>query len=419
MEPYDVIVAGAGPSGLCAAMAASRQGARVALVERFGIIGGNLTVGHVGPIMGSVSSGTMAEEINAQVKREGFQNVHQDIELTKIRLTEWLQTSCAHVFLNTPIVDVVQENHALKGVIVGTQNGLQAIEGKIIVDATGDGVVAYLAGAPTEAGRTADRLMQPASVLFTLCHIDKRQTLYCGHEEDDTILPGGSYLDQCKEACAVGKLPQSVNIVRLYPTEYEDERLVNATQVNHINGLSADDLQLAQTELRGQMLQIVDFLKTAVPGFENCRIKDSSDVVGIRETRRVIGDYMLQADDLLNGRKFEDVMVHNACFPIDIHNPDGAGQAETVGCPHTVQPYDIPYRCFVPKDVEHLYVAGRCISGTHRAHASYRVMNICMAMGEAIGIAASLCAKKSISPRELDYHEVQCKLIEKGIHLFK
>lgn len=129
-----------------------------------------------------------------------------------------------------------------------------------------------------------------------------------------------------------------------------------------------------------------------------------------------MGDYIITAEELAEGKRFEDVIVHNAEFIVDIHNPAGAGQAEAKI--QYVKPYDLPYRCFIPRKVENLYVAGRCISGTHRAHASYRVMSICMAMGEAVGVAASLCAAKGCTPRELDVKLLQDTLSAKGIDLY-
>ena len=413
---YDVVVCGGGPAGMCAAMAAARQGADVALIERAGSIGGNIVTGHVGPFLGKTSEGTMADEVRKLLGVKG-EEASPDVEEAKIELIKWIDRPDIHVFLNTPVTDVIMDNDAVEGIVIGTQSGIKAIKGKVFIDATGDGAVAYMAGAPFEMGRGGDGLVQPATIMFTLSGINPEQSIECRHEEHDTMLEKGNYLELCKEACRRGELPQSVNIVRLYPTKHADERMVNATQLNKINGLLPEDIFKAQAGLRRQIPQVIDFLKENVPGFENCRLRDSSDIVGIRETRRVLGEYILCDSDLTSGRRFEDVVVHDADFCIDIHNPDGAGQAESEGCPEQVVPYDIPYRCFVPKKVERLFTAGRCISGTHRAHASYRVMNICMAMGEAVGIAAALCAATGQSPRMLDYKIVQSRLEEKGIIL--
>ena len=136
----------------------------------------------------------------------------------------------------------------------------------------------------------------------------------------------------------------------------------------------------------------------------------------MRETRRVQGEYVITAKELAAGKRFWDVVVHKAEFIVDIHNPAGAGQAEDKI--QYVVPYDLPYRCFVPLKVENLLTAGRCISGTHRAHASYRVMSICMAMGEAAGTAAALCIKEGCTPRSLEVKKLQDVLTEKGVDLF-
>jgi hypothetical protein len=182
--------------------------------------------------------------------------------------------------------------------------------------------------------------------------------------------------------------------------------------------LDLHDYTAAQMQLRDQMLAVVQFLKNNVEGFENIRIKDSSEGIGVRETRRVMGQYLLTAEDLLAGKRFPDVVVHRASFAIDIHNPNGAGQAESDTIPVQVTDYDIPYRALVPLKTQNLYLAGRCISGTHRAHASYRVMNIAMNIGEAVGAGAALCAKNGCTPAELDVREVQQVLTSRGIDLF-
>ena len=172
----------------------------------------------------------------------------------------------------------------------------------------------------------------------------------------------------------------------------------------------------ADVALRKQIRTLVQFFRDHLPGYENCKCIASGDTTGIRESRRVIGDYVITAEELAAGKRFKDVIVHKAEFIVDIHNPSGAGQAE-----ETIQyckPYDLPYRCFIPKGIANLYTAGRCISGTHRAHASYRVMSICMAMGEAVGVAAALCVKKNCDTRNLQISELQEMLCRKGIDLF-
>lgn len=361
---FDVVIAGGGPAGICAGVSASQLGAKVLIVERAGIVGGNLTIGHVRPISGAYLANSAAYHIEKLLRG------NEDIEMTKILLTKLIKDNGITLYLNTSLADVIMEGNKIKELIITTQNGLKSVSGKAFIDATGDGVLSYLAGEEIEIGRD-DGLVQPATVMFTIQGVDPKQSLMCFHEEHSTILKKGDYLDLCKKACEKGELPPNVNIVRLYAGESPCERMVNATQANGVNALNENDYANAQAELREQMLMVVNFLKNNVEGFENIRIKDSSDIVGIRESRRVVGLYKLCAQDLIDGKTFDDVIVHRSAFAIDIHNPSGAGQSESKGCPVITKEYDIPYRSIVPTKTKNLLLAGRCISGTHRAHASY------------------------------------------------
>lgn len=412
---FDVVIVGGGPAGLAAAISASELGAKVLIIEKAGVIGGNLTIGHVGPTMGNFEKNTMADRFK-NLLTDGV-HIAQDFEMAKIKLMQLVKKYGICVYLNTAFADIVKKDGLITHAIIATQNGLKAVSGKIFIDASGDGVLAYLAGEDTEIGRN-DGLTQPVSVMFTVGGIDENQTIVCRHEEMDTPLKKGNYLQLCKDACKNGELPPTINIVRLYPCLSKTERMVNATQVNKVNALDLNDYTSSQIDLREQMLTVLNFLKNNVEGFEKAYIKDSSDIVGVRETRRVKGLYTLTAEDLIAGRRFDDVIVHRASFPLDIHNPNGAGQAESDTVPVKVKEYDIPYRSTVPQKTKNLYLAGRCISGTHRAHASYRVMNIVINIGEAVGIGAALCVKENVFPSTLDYKKIQNVLTERNINLF-
>lgn len=411
---YDVIVSGGGPGGICAAAAAADMGMNVLIIERAGVLGGNITIGHVSPFMGKYAENTMAQYINELVCGKGSDT--NDFEKAKIELTKLAAEKGICVYLNTSVCDVITEGDRIKSVVISTQNGLKNVSGKVFIDATGDAVVSYLAGENAEYGRE-DGLVQPNSIMFTISGADVNQKMMCYAEDSDTQLKKGSYLKLCKEACKSGELPPEINIVRLYPTGVDGERMVNATQINKLNPLIPEDYFKAQAELRGQIELVMKFLKNNVEGFENIRLKSSSDIVGVRESRRITGQYVLTAEDIIAGKQFEDVIVHKAGFCIDIHNPDGAGQAESDTIPVQVDNYDIPYRCIVPLKNRNLYTSGRCISGTHRAHASYRVMNIAMNIGEAAGIAAALCVKENSDNKTLDYKKIQRVLTDKGIDL--
>lgn len=198
---YEVVVAGAGPAGICAAVAAARSGARVALVERYGVLGGNLTAGYVGPILGMVGSGTMRDELMALLgvpenDMIGEVGVAHDMEQAKRVLAEFVSCENLDVFLQTPVVDALMAGASLEGLLVATKEGLRAMEGKIVIDATGDGDVAWFAGAPVEKGR-ADGLMQPVTLEFTLDGVDESRAVACIGDVDDVELNGERFLDYC------------------------------------------------------------------------------------------------------------------------------------------------------------------------------------------------------------------------------
>lgn len=414
---WDVIVCGAGPSGIAAAVTAERLGMRVMLLERYGSVGGCLTLGNVSTIMGSVAPGTIRDEM-AGLLRSRDVSTGIDCDQAKGALIEWLAQEHVTFRLQTPVVDALTQNGTIQGVYVLTQQGIALIRGRVVIDATGDGFVSAMAGAQVMVGRDGDGLVQPSSIMYTIDGVDPDCTLVCNHEEHYTTFPDGrEYLALCHQAARDGRLPPSVSIVRLYATGVPGERLVNATQANGVCVLNDGDTERAEIDLRRQIRQVNDFLRTEVPGFAGIRLRMSASTLGVRESRRIAGRYQLCAEDLLTGRRFEDVVVHNANFPIDIHNPSGGGQAETEGCPHKAQPYDIPMRALQPLDVEGLVLCGRCISGSHRAHASYRVMNIAMAIGQAAGTMAAVSVQGNIPVSELKADTVQAKLLEQGCRM--
>ena len=414
---YDVVIAGAGPAGIAAALEASRTGSKVALIERYGIVGGNLTSGYVGPVLGSVCKGTIASEIRERVCPQNSDC--PDFEKAKYELAVMLYEENIDVFLQTLVTGAKVTDGVIEYIEAFGKSGKMLFEADIFIDATGDGDLAVAGGCEYKIGRESDALVQPISIMFTITGIDPEQKLFCRHEEDYTILSDGrEYLDLCHKSSKNGVLPENVNIVRLYSTGNPTERMVNATQRNRVNPLDPKELFASEVDVRGQIMQITRFLRSEVPGFENITVKSSASTMGVRESRRIIGDYVLTADDLMNGREYPDSIVHRAHFSLDIHNPDGAGQSVSeVACPPTPKPYDIPYRAIIPVEIQNMLIAGRCISGTHEAMSSYRVMTIAMAIGQAAGAAASLASSRSIRPRMLDAGLIREHLIMRGVEL--
>jgi hypothetical protein len=184
--------------------------------------------------------------------------------------------------------------------------------------------------------------------------------------------------------------------------------------VTRVLGTGVWDLSYAEWHSRLQMRQIASFLRRYVPGFERSYVMQSGVNIGVRETRRILGDYQLTAEDVLSARKFDDAIARGS-YPVDIHNPKGSGTVLRRLPPG--EAYDIPLRCLLPRGTEGLLVAGRCLSGTHEAHSSYRVMPIVMATGQAAGVCAALAAHRKVDPRRVDFEDVQKELRRQGASL--
>ncbi|MDL2229199.1 FAD-dependent oxidoreductase [Treponema sp. OttesenSCG-928-L16] len=419
---WDIIVAGGGPAGISAAVSAAREGQKVALIERYGILGGNMVIGHVAPILGMVGKGTLRDELLSLIGVAGNDMIGEtglahDFENAKIAIAGFVGAEKnLDVLLQTPVVDVIMEQNSITALLISTKEGLQIIRGNYFIDASGDGDLAFFAGNPVEMGRESDGLVQPVTLEFTLTDVDEGRALSCIGDVDDVQLNGERFLDFTARCAKEGLLPELMAAVRLHRTTTPGERQVNTTQKNGVNALDNTQLFPAEIDLRRQIRQLVEFLRKYVPGYEKCKIKSSSSTLGVRETRRVIGEYILTAEDMAAGRRFEDVVVHNAEFIVDIHNPAGAGQAEE--CIQYVKPYDIPWRSLVPVKTDNLILSGRCISGTHRAHASYRITSICIATGQAAGTAAAVCCKEKCLPRQAPVKKIQDALKNQGADLF-
>jgi len=443
----DVLVVGGGPAGLGAALGAVQAGARVILAERYGFLGGNATAALVMPLMSfhtqmptkerngaatllptdhgpgePVVGGALAKLLARLVSVGGAipptlatgYVVPFDPEWFKLVALDLLDEAGVQLLFHALASGVLGENR-VEGVVFETKSGPLAIRAKVTVDCTGDADVAVQAGTPTEVGR-ADGLVQPMTLMFRMAEF-QRAAFEAYVKENPKQWRGVHGLwELVRKATEAGELKLPREDILFFATPHESEVSVNSTRVTRVLGTDVWDLSYAEWVSRRQMRQIAEFLKRYVPGFEKAYVLQSGVNVGVRETRRILGDYQLTADDVLSARKFDDAIARGA-YPVDIHNPTGIGTVLRRLPPG--EAYDIPLRCLMPRNAEGLIVAGRCISGTHEAHSSYRVMPIVMATGQAAGVTAAIAARRSVRPRDIAAKEVQHELVRQGANLRK
>ncbi len=412
---YDVIVTGGGPAGVGAALAAARYGAKTLLIEQYAFLGGMWTAGLVIPIWDWENKGGIMQELVDELESGGNTAMSGpllgfDIEAMKLLLDRKLTDAGAQPLLNTHFALPLLENGRVCGVIVENKSGRQAYRASCVVDCTGDGDVAARAGAPYKLGRDSDGAVQPMSMMFKLGETDYVQAMdYAPGPLKTTEL--FFHMEHAAEAAGLHDYP--FNFDRPYilslPTPHQ-----GIAEMTHMRGKSAlDAWQLSAAALEGRELvrQAMDFFTSYMPQFRHAILEQTAPAVGVRESRRIVGDYELTLDDLLSGRRHADGVCECA-FNVDIHQPDGLSQE---GYDYSVKPYHIPYRCLLPKNTRGLLTAGRCISGSYEAHASYRVTGDCVAMGQAAGTAAAMSAERRIDPRELPAAELVAALRADGV----
>lgn len=442
----DVLVVGGGPAGLGAALGAAWAGARVVLAERYGFFGGNATAALVMPLMSfhtqaraappsiavtlmpqdhgpgdPVIAGALRKLLErliaaggaiAPAQRTGF-TVPFDPELFKLVAMEMLDEAGVSFLLHAFASGVIGAGE-VQGVVFETKSGPLVIRARQVVDCTGDGDVAALAGAPYEVGREEDGLVQPMTLMFRMMGFEREGFEGYVKEHPDQWRGVLGLWDLIEKATAAGELDLPREDILFFATPHEREVSVNSTRVTRVLGTDVWDLTLAEWMSRRQMRQIAEFLRRRVPGFQGAYVGQSGVNVGVRETRRIAGEYRLTADDVLYARKFPDVVARST-YPIDVHNPRGAGT--TLKRLPPGEAYDIPLRCLLPLNVENLLVAGRCISSTHEAHSSARVMPVSMATGQAAGVCAAIAARDGRPARAVPASEVQAELRRQGANL--
>jgi hypothetical protein len=445
-EP-DVLVVGAGPAGIGAALAAARNGAKVLLMERYGFLGGNLTIAMVNPMFTfhdvsgrQVIRGIAGELVDRLVQMKASQGHVTDLtfdnasmtpfdpEGMKILLFQMVLEAGVELLLHTSAAAVQTEGERVTAVIVENKSGRQAICPKLVIDCSADADIAAWAGAPFRKGREEDGALQPVTLFFRIAGIDETGLRTWMKQNRDLLKdsPTDAEIDGqealaflglnglIKQAQTRGDFPpDAAPRMLFYQLPQPGQVAVNATRLQGIDGTSAADLTRAEILTRQQAWDIHQFLKRHVGGFERSYVLDTGVQVGVRETRRIVGDYTLTEHDVLSNRAFPDGIACGT-FAIDIHPPEGEQQVFT-GSGKAV--YEIPYRSLLPQGFDNLLVAGRSISATHAAFGSSRVMATCMGIGQGAGTAAALALRAGVGTRQLDPTDIRRALLEQGQYL--
>jgi hypothetical protein len=423
----DVLVVGGGSAGIAASVAAARAGARTMLIERYGFFGGTSTAGLVGPMMTSFSTeghhpivGGIFQEIVGRMVTVGgavdpatipevgwyggyIKHGHTHVtpfhpEALKIAAQEMVLEAGVQPLLHTTFVDAVRDGGRVSGAVVVNKAGLGLVRAKIVIDTSADGDVATAAGAAFMKGRPEDGKMQPATMFMRVGNVDD-DAVNAWVSEHERVHPG-ERLYECvvQAARARGEWTLPREYLSIYREPEPGVWRINVTRVLGVDGTDPESLTRGEMEGRRQVWWLMQFLNARCRGFERARMLEAGTQLGVRETRRITGEYVLTGEDCLEGRRFPDAIARGS-YLVDIHDPTGTRtKLMQINAPF----YDIPYRCLVPKDVDALLVAGRCISVDHVAFGTTRVIPQCYATGQAAGTAAAMAARSGQQPRAVD-----------------
>lgn len=453
---YDVLVAGGGMAGFGAAVAAARMGCRTILVERESALGGLATVGLVN-IPLDFAAGISAEMLKRLDEVNGHWHRNSDPEKHKLILDRMVVESGCDLLLVSHIVDTIVENNQVRGVVVENKSGRQAVLAARVIDCSGDADVAYMAGCECMLGRPEDGKHQACSLEFRLGGVN-----WDKYQQSELKQNDPTWIKLIEKAVACGDMPYMIDNHLNWVTHVpgrpqhcgQDEISMCFAHSRNCKPLDARDLTRMYLEGREQSDILWRFIKKCVPGYENCYLIDTATLLGVRESRRVVGEYILTTLDFARAQTFDDTICLSG-HHYDLHNPDGPGNIkwaaiEIDGRTRYVSthgrsgswappggfeavcdafgrsgdefrrkemPSSIPYRSLVPEKMDNLLVAGRCLSSEFMAQAGCRLVLTCLNMGQAAGTAAALSLRQQIVPRRLNRLDLQSQLLRDGCDL--
>ncbi len=428
---YDVLVCGAGTSGVPAAVSAARRGARVALLERYGFPGG-VPATSIMPCWHGMKDhlSDLLREFAERVRGTGpgpdpLEDNHMEPEYVKQAAAEMLQEAGVELHLHTWVADTLTDGASVRGVVTESKSGRRAFLAEQTVDATGDGDVARHAGAEFIRGGEGG-ILQGMTLRFRIGGIDMARYFDWIAAHPALYQAGPQQLSRLRERALAGKsfflsgdltpLYEESDIIDLPRTSYFNcssirpgELSLNATRIDEVDGLVEEDLTRAELTCRRQVLAVWRFLRQEVAGFEEARLVETAPQIGVRESGCVVGDHVLTEEDCRSGRQFPD-SVSRSHVTFDMH--EKGWTCETVGTHVTM-----PYRSLLPRRLENLLVAGRAASADHVANSSMRRMYTVFGLGDAAGMAAAMAAEGGLTARGLPYEDLK-KAMQAGGLLF-
>ena len=431
-ERRQCVVVGGGSAGWVAAVAAARNGAQVLLIERYGYLGGTAASVALSGFGGLYSGETREQHIfgipdellqrlqeyggSAGVVPEGWTGGSSpyDKELLKQVAMDMAVEAGVELLLHTRFVDAVVEDGRMQGVVVAAKDGLHYIPADVVIDASGDGDVFAAAGAAYDKGASNGK-MQPTTMTFKVGGVDTEGLLAYvranpekANSRDLSGLPTtlGGFKEEVAAAIAAGEYQPNMDQLAIHFTFRSTEVALNMLHTTDIDGTDPWSLTRSEVEGRRQVLPALNFLRRRIPGFADAYLIETAVHAGTRESRRLIGEYVLTKEDILAGRTFTDAVI-STTGTMSYHDPEGKLQTTVT---KLQQPYQIPYRCLVPRDLDGLLVAGRCVSVDNQGLSTVRSAGVALALGQVAGTAAALALAEGIQPREVDAAQIRDRI---------
>ena len=407
MKKYDLIVVGGGISCVDAAVSGAREGLSVLLVEKFGSLGGAMSMSLVYPFMRfSMHSGKelLSDGIFTEMRKRKEEYNDTSFEAYKFVFDDMITEAGVDVLFHSTVYEAKTEDRLIKSVKIATKSGVLELEADFFIDCTGDGELLFMCGCDYQLGRESDGLSQPMTTCFRLSGVDV--DLYVKEKE--------RLQEKYKEYKAQNKIINPRENILTFLGLGDGIVHFNTTRVIKHNPVDAFEVSKAEIVARKQVYEMVAFLKENSDAFKNCSIISIANHIGVRESRKLKGEYILKAEDIESFTDFEDSIALGN-YGMDIHNPSGTGTMQVRI--KDGEFYKIPYRALLPKEYDNMLVAGRCLSASHEAHSAVRIMPICACLGEAAGVAVATAKKTGTDTHCVDVKKIQQKLKENGAAL--